>query len=61
MYQPTNVQKLFAAALDDGRSALSADDLSHWVAAAVSGAGTGFGWGKLLPQLMEAAPSSQRA
>ena len=38
MYQPTNVQKLFAAALDDGRSTLSTDDLSHWVAAAVSGA-----------------------
>ncbi len=35
VYQPTNVQKLFAAALDDGRSTLSTDDLSHWVAAAV--------------------------
>ncbi|KAI7838835.1 hypothetical protein COHA_007449 [Chlorella ohadii] len=34
VYQPTNVQKLFAAALDDGRSTLSTDDLSHWVAAA---------------------------
>jgi hypothetical protein len=36
VYQPTNVQKLFAAALDDGRSTLSADDLSHWVVAADS-------------------------
>lgn len=37
VYQPTNVQRLFAAALDDGRSALSAEDLAHWEAAAVSG------------------------
>lgn len=41
MYQPTNVQKLFAAALDDGRSMLEASDLSHWVEAAVSAGGSG--------------------
>lgn len=41
VYQPTNVQKLFAAALDDGRSMLEASDLAHWVEAAVSAGGIG--------------------
>jgi hypothetical protein len=36
VYQPTNVQKLFAACLDDGRSQISADDLQHWEGVAVS-------------------------
>lgn len=36
VYQPTNVQKLFAASLDDGRSNLSAEDLHHWEAVAGS-------------------------
>lgn len=35
VYQPTNVQRLFAASLDDGRSQLSGEDLQHWQAAAV--------------------------
>lgn len=37
VYQPTNVQRLFAAALDDGRSQSSAEDMGKWgdVAAAL--------------------------
>lgn len=39
IYQPANVQRLFAASLDDGRTAFSAEDMVHWQAVAVSGLG----------------------
>ncbi|PSC74037.1 hypothetical protein C2E20_2624 [Micractinium conductrix] len=36
IYQPANVQRLFAASLDDGRTAFSAEDMVHWQAVAGS-------------------------
>lgn len=30
VYQPGNVQKLFAASLDDGRSQIKVEDMQHW-------------------------------
>ncbi len=52
VYNPSNIQKLLARALDDGKSGQSADNAQKWAAVVVSPSWGPCCWGALLESLL---------